>query len=397
MYLGQVEWGGNSEEVLVEKLSRFRDKREFLLASTRGEVKTIFAETSDAWVESSQGKNSGLVWIQGGKEFVVVSEKDGWRHAYRYSRDGKELALLTSGDFDIIERAVIDEEQGWYYYYASPQDGTQKYLYRVALDGSGENQRITPEDQIGTHGYLFSPDVRWAIHTFSTLNSPPIHELIEVASHRVVKILDNNNDIRDRMKSVRCQPVDFLKLDIGNGIEFDAWMLKPADFDPSKKYPLFIYVYGEPHAQTVLNEWGAAQIDFHRVVAEMGYVVVSIDNRGDAVPERGGVAKSDFGSLGPLSTEDQEAGLKALAERCTSSIPIVSVSGVGAVADRIRSMLYFASQILTMSESPSSRNLNRISITRGFKRFICETAKSTPRVMSVPHLSTLRRGSKGSC
>ena len=126
MYLGQVEWAGNSNEVLVEKFSRFRNRRDFLLATVGGSVTTIYSETNDAWVEASQGWNSGLVWIQGGKEFVVISETDGWRHARRYSRDGKELALLTPGDYDIINRAIIDEERGWYYFYASPEHGTKQ-------------------------------------------------------------------------------------------------------------------------------------------------------------------------------------------------------------------------------------------------------------------------------
>jgi dipeptidyl-peptidase-4 len=317
MYLGQIQWAGNSQEVLVERFSRFRDRRDFLLINVDGEAKTIFSESDKAWVEASQGWNSGLVWIADGKEFIVISEKDGWRHAYRYSRDGEELALLTPGDYDIIERAVVDEDQGWYYFYASPQDGTQRYLYRVPLNGSGKANRLSPESQIGTHKYSFSPDTKWAIHSFSTLNTPPRYELIEVETHRVVKVLEDNSDIAERMNSLGCQPAEFLKLDIGNGIEFDAWILKPKNFDSTKKYPLFIYVYGEPHAQTVLNEWGAAQIDFHRVVAELGYVVVSIDNRGTPCPKGAAWRRSIFGSLGPLSTEEQEAGLKVLAKQCT--------------------------------------------------------------------------------
>ena len=325
MYLGQVEWAGNSKEVLVEKFSRFRDKREFLLVSLSDAVKTIFSESNDAWVESSQGKNSGLAWIRGGNEFVVISEKDGWRHAYRYSRDGRELAKLTQGDYDIIDRAIIDEDGGWYYFYASPTDGTAKYLHRVALDGSGKLAPLSPGYQVGTHGYLFSPDAKWAVHSFSTLDSPPVHELIEVESHRVVRRLESNDDIRDRMKTIQCQPAEFLRLEIGNGLVFDAWMLKPQNFDQTKKYPVFIYVYGEPHAQTVLNEWGAAQIDFHRVVAELGYVVVSIDNRGTPAPKGAAWRRAIFGSLGPLSTDEQEAGLKALAKRC----PFIDTNRVG--------------------------------------------------------------------
>lgn len=325
VYLGQVEWAGNSEEVLVEKFSRFRDRRDFLLVTISGQIKTLFSETNDAWVESSQGKNSGLVWIQGGQAFVVISERDGWRHAYRCSRDGTDVTTLTPGDYDIIDRAVIDEERGWYYFYASPDDATQRYLYRVALNGPGESRRITPDDQVGTHGYHFSPDAKWAIHTYSTLDSPPHHELVEVEGHRVVTSLERNDIIRERMKSIDSRPTEFLKLDVGNGITFDAWMLKPRDFDASKKYPLFIYVYGEPHAQTVLNEWGAAQIDFHRLVADLGYIVVSIDNRGTPAPKGAAWRRAVFGSLGPLSTEEQEAGLKALAKQC----PFVDAARVG--------------------------------------------------------------------
>lgn len=324
-YLGQVAWAGNSDEVLIEKFSRFRDQREFLLAKTDGPIQTIFSEKNDAWVESSQGKNSGLVWIQGGKGFVVISEKDGWRHAYRYSRDGKEVARLTHEDHDIIDRGVIDEKRGWYYYYASPDDATQKYLYRVPLDGSGKSSRITPADQTGTHGYQFSPDAKYAIHTYSALDSPPLYELVEIEGHRVSATLEDNRNLREKMKAIIPRPTEFLKLEIGNGLEFDAWMLKPRDFDPSKKYPLFIYVYGEPHAQTVLNEWGAAQIDFHRLVAELGYVVVSIDNRGTPAPKGAAWRRAIFGSLGPLSTEEQEAGLKALVKK----YPFIDSTRVG--------------------------------------------------------------------
>ncbi|MBL9093159.1 MAG: S9 family peptidase [Planctomycetaceae bacterium] len=325
MYFGQVEWAGNSDELVVEKFSRFRDKREFLLVTRDGRIKTIFSETNDAWVESSQGKNSGLVWIHGGKSFVVISESDGWRHAYRYARDGKDEARLTKEDHDIIDRAAIDELGGWYYYYASPTDATQKHLYRVALDGSGMCERITPESQVGTHAYLFSPDFKRAIHTYSSFDSPPIHELVELEGHRRILTLEDNHGLREKMRTILTHPTEFLKLDIGNGVELDAWLIRPKDFDPSKKYPLVIYVYGEPHAQTVLNEWGAAQMDFHRVVAEMGYVVASIDNRGTPAPKGAAWRRSIFGSLGPLSTDEQEAGLKALAQQC----PFIDTSRIG--------------------------------------------------------------------
>ncbi len=324
-YLGQVDWAGNSEEVLVEKLSRFRDQRDFLLVKTDGSLKQIFHESNDAWAESSQGKNSGLTWIRDGKAFIVVSEKDGWRHAFLCSRDGNELSLLTPGEYDVIDRGAVDEDGGWYYFYASPDNGTQKYLHRVPLDGSGRIERITPNDQPGTHNYDFSPDAKGAFHTYSTIDSPPRVELVELSGHRVVRVLEDNSQIREKMKHGISQPTEFLQLDIGDGVTMDAWLIKPKHFDASKKYPVFVYVYGEPHAQTVLNEWGVAQIDFHRVIADLGYLVVSIDNRGTPAPKGAAWRRSVFGSLGPLSTEEQEAGLKELGR----TRPYVDLSRVG--------------------------------------------------------------------
>jgi len=324
-YLGQVDWAGNSNEVLVEWLSRFRDQREFLLAAVDGAVQTIFHEANDAWAVGSQGKNSGLTWIRDGREFIVVSEKDGWRHAFLYSRTGEELQLLTPGDYDVIDRAVVDEAGGWYYFYASPDNGTRKYLFRVPLAGAGRPERITPEDQPGTHAYDFSPDAKWAFHTYSTLDSPPLVELVELSGHRVVKILEDNSELRAKMQPLISHPTEFLQLNIGDAITMDAWMIRPKDFDESKKYPVFIYVYGEPYAQTVLDQWGAAQIDFHRVVADLGYLVVSIDNRGTPAPKGAAWRRSIFGSLGPLSSDEQAAGLKELGR----TRPYVDLSRVG--------------------------------------------------------------------
>jgi len=311
-YLGSVEWAENSSELLIERLSRFRDKREFFLASKDGKLKRIFQESDPAWVVASQAKNSGLTWIRGGQAFIVISEKDGWRHAFLYSRDGKELSLLTPGKYDIIDRAIVDESGGWFYFYASPTNATEKYLYRVPLDGSGTLQRMTPKEQPGTHSYDFSPNLKWAFHTYSNFDTPPIVELVELPDHRVVKIVEANEQLHEKAKTVISRPTDFLQLDIGGGVCMDAWMIKPRDFDETKKYPVFIYVYGEPHSQTVLNEWGAAQSNFLRVIADLGYVVVSIDNRGTPAPKGAAWRRSIFRSLGPLSTEDQAAALKEL-------------------------------------------------------------------------------------
>jgi len=312
-YLGQVEWAGNSDELLVEKLSRFRNERKFLLANIHtGEIRCIFHESDPAWVIASYGTNAGLTWIRDGQAFIVLTEKDGWRHAYLYSRDGEELALLTPGQYDIIDRAVVDEAGGWFYYYASPDNATQKYLYRVPLDGTGKAERITPMDQPGTHYYDFSPNARWAFHTYSTFDTPPVTELVQLPEHRCVRVLEDNKKLRKKMESIISEPTEFFQVEIEGGIVIDGWMIKPPDFDASRKYPVFVYVYGEPHGQTVLDAWGRSQADYHRLIAELGYLVVSFDNRGTPAPKGAAWRRAIFGSLGPLSTEEQAAALKEL-------------------------------------------------------------------------------------
>jgi len=313
-YLGQISWAGNSDELLVEKLSRFRDERAFLIAHVgTGAITQIFHESDPAWVIASYNKNAGLRWIRNGDAFLVVSEKDGWRHAYVYTRGGEEEALLTPGEVDIIEAAAIDEGGGWFYYYASPGNATRKYLYRVRLDGSAEPQQVTPSNLPGTHDYHFSPDARWAFHTYSTFDTPPVTDLVQLPEHRVVRVLEDNKPLRKKMAALITQPTEFFKLEIDGGIVMDAWMIKPAGFDPSKKYPVLVYVYGEPHAQTVLDAWGRVHADYHRLIADLGYLVVSIDNRGTPAPKGAAWRRAVFGSLGPLSTDEQAAGLKELA------------------------------------------------------------------------------------
>lgn len=325
-YLGQVGWAGNPNELLVEKLSRFRNEREFLIADANtGMVTRIFHESDPAWIIASYQKNAGLQWIRGGRAFVMLGEMDGWRHAYVYSRDGKRKTLLTPGDFDIIERAAVDEVGGWIYYYASPDNATQKFLYRVRLDESAKPERVTPPDQPGTHDYDFSPTFEWAFHTYSTFDTPPVTELVELPGHRVVRVLEDNEELRRKMAPLISQPTEFLQLDIGGGVVMDAWMIKPTGFDPSRKYPLLVYVYGEPHLQTVLDAWGSAQADYHRMIADIGYLVVSIDNRGTPAPKGAAWRRAVFGSLGPLSTAEQAAGVLELAR----TRPYVDLSRVG--------------------------------------------------------------------
>ena len=324
-YLGQVSWAGNSEELLVEQFSRFRDERSFFIANvTTGEVSRIYHESDPAWVIASYRLNAGLEWISGGDSFLFLTEKDGWRHAYVYSRDGREERLLTPGSSDVMERAPVDEREGWSYFFASPDNATQRYLYRVRLDGAEKPERVTPMDQPGTHFYDFSPDLQWAFHTYSTFDTPPVTTLISLPDHRVVRVLEDNAGLRRRTEATISHPTEFLQLDIGDGVVMDAWMIKPRDFDPSRQYPVFIYVYGEPHGQTVLDRWSTRN-NYHRAIADLGYLVVSIENRGTPAPKGAAWRRAPFPTIGVQSTEEHAAGVRELGR----VLPYVDLSRVG--------------------------------------------------------------------
>jgi dipeptidyl-peptidase 4 len=314
-YIQGISWAGNSTEILIEMQSRSRDHRKFLLSNVdTGEVATAYDETDPAWVDASYAANAGLEWIRGGKEFVLLSEREGWRQAYVISRDGKQRTLLTKDKSDIISRGPVDKTGGWFYYLASPTNATQRYLYRIKLDDKGEPERLTPTNQPGTHNYDFSPDRKWAFHTYSTFDKPPVVDLVRLSDHQSMRVLEANEVVRKRAAPFIPKPTEFLKLDIGNGVVMDAWMIKPRDFDEKKKYPLFVFVYGEPHGQTVLDDWAGGQNHtmFHRMIADLGYLVVSIDGRGTPAPKGAAWRRAVFGSLGPVSTEEQAAGVKEL-------------------------------------------------------------------------------------
>jgi dipeptidyl-peptidase-4 len=315
-YLNEISWAGNSQELLIELLSRDRDHRQFLLANIEtGTSVTAYEETDPAWVDGSYGTNAGLEWINDGQEFVLLSEREGWRQAYVVSRTGESRRKFTPAEVDLIARGPVDAAGGWFYFLASPENATQRYLYRIRLDGTTAPERVTPADQPGSHSYEFSPDRQWAFHTYSTFDTPPVIDLVRLSDHHAVRLLEENAACRQRAQPLIPRPTEFLQLEIGHGVVMDAWLIKPRDFDETKKYPLFVFVYGEPHAQTVLDDWTGGQNNsmFHRAIADLGYLVVSIDNRGTPAPKGAAWRRAVYGSLGPLSTEEQAAGLKELA------------------------------------------------------------------------------------
>ncbi len=308
-YIARMEWAGDSNTLVLQHLNRLQNTNDVLLAdANNGTVQPVYGDHDSAWVDVVEH----LQWLHGGKEFLWLSEQDGWRRAYLVSRDGKQVRPITPGNSDVIQLVGTTPQEDWLYYLASPDNATQRYLYRSKLDGGGKAERLTPANQPGMHSYQFSPDFHWAIHSYSRFDSPPVTDLVNVPDHRVTRVLEDNAALRANLKDFLSRPTEFIHVDIGDGVTLDGWMMKPRNFDPARKYPVLVYVYGEPAGQTVVDSWEGESGLFHRAMTESGYLVVSVDNRGTPAPKGRAWRKIVYGSVGVLSSVEQTKALQVL-------------------------------------------------------------------------------------
>jgi dipeptidyl-peptidase-4 len=311
-YIPWMDWAARPDEVALQHLNRLQNTNEFVLArADTGAARTVFTDRDEAWVDVVDD----LEWPDGGRRFTWLSERDGWRHAYLVSRDGSEVTLLTPGEFDVQGLAGLDEKGGWLYFYASPDNPTQTYLFRVRLDGRAAPERVTPLDLPGSHSYEIAPRAGWTFHTWSRFGVPPRTDLVRLPGHASQRMLVVNRSLADKLGTLRKSPVEFFRVDIGEGVALDGWLLKPPDFDPTRSYPLLFYVYGEPAGQTVLDRWGGNTYLWHLMLSQQGYLVASVDNRGTPAPRGRAWRKCIYRQVGILASADQAAAARALVAR----------------------------------------------------------------------------------
>jgi dipeptidyl-peptidase 4 len=299
-YIARMDFIPGSDELMIQQLKRLQNVNTVWKgdASTQ-EVSKLFTETDDAWVDIYDN----IKWLRDNKVFTWTSERDGWRHLYMVSRDGKDFSLITKGEFDIVSIQRIDEKSGYVYYIASPENQTERYLYRSRLDGEGKAEKVTPAGIAGQHSYNISPNCKWAIHTFQNCNTPGIIEMISLPDHRSIRMFEENKAARNEFDSLGFQPKKFFKVPLAD-ITLDAWVIRPPGFDSAKKYPVIFYVYGEPASSTVQNSWGGGD-QWHQYLAQQGYIIISVDNRGTNVPRGREWRKSIYRQIGILASKDQ--------------------------------------------------------------------------------------------
>jgi dipeptidyl-peptidase-4 len=309
-YIARMNWAGNSNEVLLLQLNRRQNLLYVMIGDARtGQVRPIIEEKDDAWVDIDVDQ---VQWLETGKRFLWPSERDGWRHVYLASRDGGPPRLITDGPFDVVSIEAVDEKAGWLYYIASPDNATQRYLYRTELSGKGKPERLSPAMQPGTHSYSIAPNSSWAFHTYSTMSSPPVVQLVHLPDHRPVRQLAPNANVIAAVKNLDTKEPEFIKVKIDDGISLDGWMIKPPNFDASKRYPVLIYVYGEPAGQTVLDRWSSSRYLWHQMLAQHGYLVMSFDNRGTPAPKGRAWRKVVYRKIGVLAAQEQAAAARVV-------------------------------------------------------------------------------------
>lgn len=316
-YVPRIDWTPDSTQLAVQQMNRLQNSNTVYLGDPRtGAVQNVLTETDPAWLENE----NPFRWLAQGRRFLWLSERNGWRRAYLAGIDGKSFDAVTPGDFDVIQVEGLDEEGDSLYFAASPENATQRYLYRSSLNGL-ETRRLSPQSQPGWHTYNLSPDARWAVHTWSTFTTPPVHELVQLPGHEVVRVLEDNAALREKLGSLKRPHAEFVKVDVEPGLQLDAWCLKPPDFNPDATYPLLFYVYGEPFGQTVKDGWNGTTQLWHWMLAQQGYIVASVENRGTNIPRGRDWRKCIHRQIGVLASADQAAAARTLLQQIPQADP----------------------------------------------------------------------------
>ncbi|MGK0371279.1 MAG: dipeptidyl-peptidase-4 [Glaciecola sp.] len=311
MYVPRMDWADSSEQILIQQMNRKQDTNTFYYANAiTGDISKVFAEKEETYIELFEDP----IWLESSQAFLWQSERDGWRHIYRVSRDGKTLTDLTTGDFDVTEFISVDEVNNWLYFIASPENPSQRYLYRTSLDGSAQMEQLTPTEFSGTNSYKTSSDSKWAIHTYSSFLKPPVYSLISLPDHKTRRVLEDNDELVTKIGKLALGDHEFYSVDAQDGLRLDGYLIRPPEFDNNKQYPIINFVYGEPAGQIVVDKWHSRNM-WHLLMTQKGFIISSIDNRGTPSPRGRDWRRSVYGNIGPIAARDQSDALKAICKR----------------------------------------------------------------------------------
>jgi len=314
MYIPRVNWLTDSKHLAVQRLNRTQTTLDLLIGdAASGKTRTALSENDPNWINVSDD----LYFLKDGKRFLWSSERSGYRHLYLFDLEGKQIAQLTEGEWEVTSLDAVDEAKGLVYFTATEKSPLERHLCRVALDGTGFD-RLTKD--AGTHAVVFAPHAAAFYDTYSNTVAPPRQDLYRADGSRIATI--NENKIAE-LADYHLSLMEFITVKSRDGVQLNASVIKPADFNLKKKYPVLVYTYGGPHAQVVRNAWGGANFLWHQLMAQKGYIIFSLDNRGSAGRGHAFETPLHF-RMGAQELSDQRDGVRYL-----RSLPYVDANRIG--------------------------------------------------------------------
>ncbi len=294
-YLPRMMWADNSGLLAVQRLNRLQNHLEILLYNpVTGDGRLVYEEKSKYYIEITDD----MTFLPGGKQFLITSQKSGFNHIYLISTDGKPEVQLTRGNWEVEQILGYNPARKNVFFKAAYSSPLNREICSVDLKGRMKVIAGIP----GTNSAQFDPTYKWFLKTWSDANTPPVYSICD-ANGKEIRILEDNAALKGKMQEWGLQPREFFTFKTSQGVELNGWMIRPAGFDPTKRYPVLVYLYGGPGSQTVTNSWGGGQL-WYQMLAQKGIVVVSVDNRGTGF--RGEeFRKMTYGQLGKYETEDQ--------------------------------------------------------------------------------------------
>ncbi|HEV7230445.1 MAG TPA: S9 family peptidase, partial [Bacteroidia bacterium] len=319
-YIPRIEWTADPRVLCIIRMNRLQNKMEMMLAdANNGSTKTILTKTSNTFVDIHEDAGNFFHFLSDKKRFTLWIDDDGFNHIYLYDLNGNLINQVTKGNWDVMKFKGIDEKTNTLFYTSTESSPMERDLYSIRLDGSNKKKLSTRK---GTNAPEFSEGMKYYINVQSDANTPA-YVTINSADGKEIRVLEDNKDLKAKMEGYNLSKKEFFKFTTSEGIELNGWMIKPPNFDASKKYPVFMTVYGGPGINTVNDSWGGPDYFWHQLLAEKGYIVVSVDNRGTGGRGRD-FLKCTYRQLGNLESKDQIEAAKYLGAQ-----PYVDKSRIG--------------------------------------------------------------------
>lgn len=318
IYLPRIYWTGRNDELMYLRMNRLQNQLDLLLADINsGSSSLVLQETSETYVDLNY--NDNFLFLQDGSGFIRTSEQDGYKHIYLHDMKGKMVRQITSGDWEVTSLLGVDEKGKKIYFLSTENSPLQRHLYVINLNGKGK-KRLTPEN--GTFSINMSPDFKFFIASHSSSTSP-LQVSLHESSGKQIKVLEDNGELKANLDKLDFWHKEYFTFPTVDGTGLNGYMIKPSDFNPERKYPVLMFVYGGPGSQQVMDSWGGSRDFWHQHLAAEGYIVACIDNRGTGGRGRD-FKHSTYAQLGNLETEDQIAGAKYLGK-----MPFVDSNRIG--------------------------------------------------------------------